>query len=220
MIVTSDHQPFLFGHTGHWSKILAADIHVAMFDVEYRQEDHLNSTGRHGLFGQRVVVPMVKGPVRIADQEFVDLKPTLKTLEQLLMAKKNEYRNRGEKILQVLHVAADRKYGYRDTWAAMAEEIKRQLGYKTDIRDSVHPVAGDTTFSRNVNRIIREAPETAIYLCGPAVLEYKKPDEHGGPWPKVVHRMNDQNVRNMLEVLVSEKDPWKILMDFSMKVVE
>lgn len=209
----SDHQPYLFGHAGYWSKVLAADTHVAMFDVAYRQEDKL-TTGH--FVGPTIQQPMIRTSL-IADAQPIDPLKTARSLEQLLLAKSNPYRDRGAPFVQLFKSAAEYGWNYERLWLGMAKLMKVETGSRVGIQISREPVEGETTLKRNIARLQKFGfNQHETLLAGPAILDYSKPGEIL-PRKLVIHEMIEPSRVSFLHQLVTERNPQAILAAYTAK---
>jgi len=210
-MIVSDHQPFLFGHAGYWSKVFAADTHIAMLDVALRQEDHLGrgEITAQGQFGVGLTREKTIGEARVTGTD-----KAAKTIRQLLMSRRNRFGARLEKIANLLEVSEGKPYS--KVWLAMAQTIQGLVGAGAYIRLCKTYPPGHTTFRRNLARVQLYAPDAKLYLCGPAVRDYRLADETAHI-PALVHVMNNPDRRSFLEIIAREERPADFLRDYRLE---
>lgn len=202
----SDHQPYLFGHQGYWSKIASSDVHVIMADVLYRKEDKL----AHGVTSRgqqfQAQLRLADSGVRIADLRLVQTRKLRCSIEQHLMSKHHRYRHRLEPFIDKLTDDVP----YMDMMLEAFHIVIGFTGIKTWPVVSFETPSGSTTFARNLNRLTVVHGFTAAdeYVCGPHVTDYKKEDEKC-PIPMLKHEMpwDQRSPQCFLETIVTEQSP-------------
>ena len=212
-MIVSDHQPMLFGHTGAWSKVGIADEHIVSFDCIYREEERLASGL---LLGQKIQMPLRKAPLIAGVVPHYDRAwKAVRGLEYFLANKKAVHREKVQPVVEILRTAIAEEWSYMEIWLAVFYHLRQYLPRAPTLHVVTEPAPKGTPFSTNWGFVERLVPKAKIYVCGPYVEEYKRPDEQC-PIPILIHRMNNPNPRSFLEVLACEDDPMAFLMDFTL----
>lgn len=201
----SDHQPFLFGHEGYWSKIAAADVHVVMADVRYRPEDKLTTCRLSDTISfAGMLRSSVQNP-RIADMDLTKANKLRASVEQLLMNKSMPYRDRLAPMLPMLLEGQP----YLSLWLQMSIIVSPYLPGETKLDMALEPPSGTTPFGRNLNRLSgRGIPsEGTEYVCGPALQQYVDLRSEQCPMPLLLHTMQNPSPISFVRRIVTELDP-------------
>lgn len=200
----SDHQPFLFGHEGYWSKIAVSDVHVVMADVRYRKEDKLTrATLSTGASFAAVLVSEDDG-YQITSMVLADARKLRTSIEQNLMTRKHQFRHRLEPILYLL----DDGMSYMALWHGMARVMMSHCAIRTRIVTSSEAPVGESTFERNSDRLASclNLERLDEYVCGPKMEVYKQGCDPC-PTQLMIHEMPQASPVSLIEQVVSVSTP-------------
>jgi hypothetical protein len=200
----SDHQPFLFGHEGYWSKIAVSDVHVVMADVRYRKEDKLTrATLSTGMSFSAVLVSEDEG-TQITSMVLDDARKLRTSIEQTLMTKKHMYRDRLEPMMYLLENGTS----YMAIWHSMMKIMMSHCAIKTRILTSSEAPTGESTFERNIDRLgsCVNLDRMDEYVCGPKMEAYKQGCDPC-PTQLLIHEMPAPSPLSLIERVVTSMAP-------------